>query len=262
MQRSKPWKTVWVVTAGSLLCLILAGLGIYYPPLFSLPGLAAYLPAPAPPEGPTAHYPYLELLKLLTAAVLGIIVVAVHRKTRRDKPQSSSLEHAQVLLCVSGAIIMVIIGNSLARAFGIAGGASIVRFRTPVEDPKDAIVLFLLLSIGMACGLAAFGFAIGAAAFLCALLFVLDRMAERRPREMTLELVAAGSVFPIDHVQRVFAKHYVGFEQREVHHGDRAVVRYQVALEPETSLETLSRALIGEADTLQSVSWVRPKKRA
>jgi uncharacterized membrane protein YhiD involved in acid resistance len=107
---------------------------------------------------------------------------------------------------------MIIIGNSLARAFGIAGGASIVRFRTPVDDPKDAMVLFLLLGIGMACGLAAFGVAILSAVFLCVLLVVLARMTEMAAREMTLEIVAAGPEFPTDRVQSVFAERAVAFE--------------------------------------------------
>ena len=62
------------------------------------------------------------------------------------------MEQAQTLLCVSGAMMMIIIGNSLARAFGIAGAASIIRFRTPVDDPKDVTILFLLMGLGMSVG--------------------------------------------------------------------------------------------------------------
>ena len=65
------------------------------------------------------------------------------------------MEQAQTLLCVSGAMMMIIIGNSLARAFGIAGAASIIRFRTPVDDPKDVTILFLLMGLGMSSGLGA-----------------------------------------------------------------------------------------------------------
>ena len=56
-------------------------------------------------------------------------------------------------------MMMIIIGNSLARAFGIAGAAGIVRFRTPVDDPKDVTILFLLMGLGMATGLGAFAVA-------------------------------------------------------------------------------------------------------
>src|SRR5258707_1310626 len=79
----------------------------------------------------------LALMKLLVATGIGLLVTAVHRPTLRERPMNRSMEHAQTLLCVSGAMVMIIIGNSIARAFGIAGAATIIRFRTPVDDPKD-----------------------------------------------------------------------------------------------------------------------------
>ena len=240
---------------------ILIVVGVQWPQLFNLPGVGAYLTPPPSPDGAPVHYPYVELLKLIVAALLGIIVSAVHRRTRMGKPQSSSLEHAQILLCISGAIIMIIIGNSLARAFGIAGGASIVRFRTPVDDPKDAMVLFLLLGVGMACGLASFGLAILASLFLCGMLVVLSKMEETTTREMMIELVSATRDFPSDRVQDVLKERTVAFEQREVSQGETMTVRYVVLLEPYASFEELCSELItGTKQAIKSVSWVKPKK--
>jgi hypothetical protein len=101
--------------------------------------------------------PFIELSKMIAAALIGALVTAIHHPVGRDRPKS--LEQAQTLLCVSGAVMMIIIGNSLARAFGIAGAAGIVRFRTPVDDPKDVTILFLLMGLGMATGLGAFAVA-------------------------------------------------------------------------------------------------------
>jgi len=259
---STAWQTRKVVLVGIAICLTLILIGARWPQLLQIPGIAKYLNTNTSAEAPV-HYPYLELLKLMISALLGIIVTRVHRHTREGKPQSSSLEHAQILLCISGAIIMIIIGNSLARAFGIAGGASIVRFRTPVDDPKDAMVLFLLLGIGMACGLAAFGLAILAAAFLCVLLLVLHRMEESTTREMMIEMVSAGSDFPTHHVQNVFSQRTIAFEQREVARGDSTTMRYRVLLEPTTTLEELSNDLMeGSRHAIKSVSWVKAKKNA
>jgi hypothetical protein len=235
--------------------------GVRWPQLFNLPGVGHYLTPPTAPDGPPVHYPYVEFLKLIVAALLGIVVSAVHRQTRRGLPQSSSLEHAQILLCISGAIIMIIIGNSLARAFGIAGGASIVRFRTPVDDPKDAMVLFLLLGVGMACGLASFGLAILASLFLCGMLLVLSKMEETTTREMMIELVSATRDFPSMDVQTVLKQRTAAFEQREVTAGESMTVRYSVLLDPYTTFEDLCSELIaGTRQEIKSVSWVRPKK--
>src|SRR5688572_20360327 len=172
----------------------------------------------------------VELLKLVFAGVIGAVVSAVHRRYPGDKPISRSLAQAQILLCVAGALMMIIIGNSLARALGIAGGATIIRFRTPVEDPKDTTVLFLLLGLGMASGLGSFAVAGLGAAFLCLCLVLLDFVGERKPRSMILEMVARGDVFPSEYVNRLLAAYQIRYEPREVEHGKKATLRYHCTL--------------------------------
>src|SRR5207245_3818586 len=158
--------------------------------------------------------PFIELSKLIAAALIGALVTAVHQPTSRDRPKS--LEQAQTLLCVSGAVMMIIIGNSLARAFGIAGAASIIRFRTPVDDPKDVTVLFLLMGLGMSIGLGAFAVAGLGTAFLCVALVALDRMSTQRAPVMSVEILASGRQFPTTHVEGVFARNQIVFEPREI----------------------------------------------
>src|SRR6185436_13017511 len=116
-------------------------------------GIGALATAESSPARWTS--PFFELAKLVVAAVVGMLVTLVQRRYRSDRAPNPTLEQAQVLLCVSGALMMIIIGSSLARAFGIAGAASIIRFRTPVEDARDITVLFLLMGLGMAAGLGA-----------------------------------------------------------------------------------------------------------
>ena len=106
-----------------------------------------------------------------------------------------------MLLCVSGALMMIIIGNSLARAFGIAGAASIIRFRTPVDDPKDVTILFLLMGLGMSTGLGAFAVAGLGTAFLCLTLVALEVMAKQQTRLMSVEIVADRPHVPV-HARR------------------------------------------------------------
>ena len=44
----------------------------------------------------------------------------------------------QIILAVVGAVIMLVVGASLARAFGIVGAANLIRYRSKIDDPKDA----------------------------------------------------------------------------------------------------------------------------
>lgn len=213
-------------------------------------------------EGPLRwESPLFELAKLGVAAVVGMLVTIVQRYYRADRHVNPTLEQAQVLLCVSGALMMIIIAGSLARAFGIAGAASIIRFRTPVEDPRDITVLFLLMGLGMAAGLGGFAVAGLGTLFLCAMFPILNMFAAERPRTMLVEIVAEDREFPFDHVHRVFAVNHVVFEPREVSQGDEATIRYLTTLAPHDSLEDLSSQLLaGGQAGIKNVSWSPPKR--
>jgi hypothetical protein len=193
--------------------------------------------------------------------VIGMLVTLVQRYSRADRTSNPTLEQAQVLLCVAGALMMIIIGSSLPRAFGIAGAASIIRFRTPVEDARDITVLFIMMGLGMAAGLGGFAVAGLGTVFLCAMFPLLNLFSSEKPRQMLVEIVSEGRDFPLNHVQKVFALNHVVFEPREIEQGDEATVRYLTTLGPNDSLEDLSQQLMdGGKAGLKNVSWSPPKR--
>jgi anti-anti-sigma factor len=256
-----PWHTVRVLLLGAVLCTVLVWIGMRWP--LQLAGIEtvteATLRQDAASSSPVSRRPFVELSKLIAAALIGALVTAIHQPVSRDRPRS--LEQAQILLCVSGAVMMIIIGNSLARAFGIAGAAGIVRFRTPVDDPKDVTILFLLMGLGMATGLGAFAVAGLATAFLCIALLVLERMETQRTRLMSVEMSAPGRQFPTRHVEAVFVRNSVVFEPREISQRKNDItVKYQAWLDPRTSLDDLSAQLMAEGGGVDSVSWDQVKR--
>lgn len=254
-RRQVPWRSVTIAGAGAVLCAVLVWSGFQWPAVSEISEAA--LPSAS---GPVGVNPFAELAKLLAAALIGMLVTAIHAPEVADKPLGRSMQHAQILLCVSGAMMMIIIGGSLARAFGIAGAASIIRFRTPVEDPKDVTIIFLLMALGMACGLGAFAVAGLSTAFLCLFLIYLDQSGGRRPRALSIEIVAEGREFPADHVQTVFARNRVVFEAREVSQGKETVTTYHALVDPNLSLEDLGAQLMAGGGGVKSVSWEIPKK--
>ena len=202
-----------------------------------------------------------EGASLLAAAAIGILVVAVQRWTRREHPLTRSMEQAHVLLCLAGALTMLIVGDSLPRAFGIAGAAAIVRFRTPVEDPRDITVLFLLMALGMSAGLGLVSVAAVGTLFVCACLLLLRHSQSEPPRSMKVALVAEGRQFPSTHVSKVFAAHQIAVEPLEFSHGAHAAVRYRAFMDRETSLDEVSAQLLdGGTVGITSVSWEASKK--
>jgi hypothetical protein len=253
---------VWLVLSGMLLVASLVAvewrLGAAWPAL-DLENLLTGS-APATTAASSSAHPLVELFKLVAAALMGGLVTAVQRHVRTDRAQNRAMEQAQVLLCISGAMMMIIIGNSLARAFGIAGAASIIRFRTPVDDPRDVTILFLLMGLGMSVGLGAFAVAGFGTMFLCLCLVCLTHWGGDE-RCMKVALVADGGQFPSDHVQSVFAQHRIALEPLDVLHGDTTTIRYRARFGHDASLEDVSAALLNGGGTgLKSVSWESFKK--
>ena len=261
-----PWDRIWAGIAVAMVGLALVGLGITYPDLglSSDPGTPGILQRADQAAGGVAFdHPLFELAKLVAAAVIGMLVTIVHRQYRvgAERQSNPTMDQAQVLLCVSGAMMMIIIGNNLARAFGIAGAASIIRFRTPVEDARDITILFLLMGLGMAAGLGALAVAGLGTLFLCALIPILNLFSSERPRTMLVEIVAEERDFPMAHVHHVFAVNDILFEPREVSQGDEATAKYLTTLRPTDSLEDLSAQLMGDGKKgIKNVSWSPPKR--
>jgi hypothetical protein len=197
------------------------------------------------------------LVRIALAAAIGLSVTVVHKRVR-GRTVGYSLARAQTLLCVAGALTMTLIDNSVARAFGIAGAASIVRFRTPVDDPTDATVLFLLMALGMASGVGAVGLSLVGAVAVCLLLLAFGTLAPEPPRRrhVTIDLVAAGHEFPRAHVERIFAAYGVVAEPAEWSQDTATRVRYRAAVDETLSLEDLGADLMSRGEAaLQSVAW-------
>jgi anti-anti-sigma factor len=255
-----PWAAMRAAAGGTALCVGLVWAGLRWPAELSGVGQAVTSAFSGEAATPISTHPFIELGKLVAAALIGILVTAVHQPSAKERTNTRSMEHAQMLLCVSGALMMIIIGNSLARAFGIAGAASIIRFRTPVDDPKDVTILFLLMGLGMSAGLGAFAVAGLGTAFLCITLVLLDLMVKQQTRVMSVEMTAAGRTFPSTRVEEIFARNQIVFEPREIAQADKVTVKYHAWLDPRVSLDDLSAQLMRDVADLKAVAWEHPKR--
>ena len=92
-------------------------------------------------------------LSLLLAFGLAQLVSAVYVWTFRGMSYSQGLVHAIVIGSVIACMLMLAVGNSIAAGIGIAGGLSIIRFRTALRDPRDMMFVFAALAAGIASGL-------------------------------------------------------------------------------------------------------------
>ncbi len=92
-------------------------------------------------------------LRLLISAVYGGLVAAIYRWSHgRNRPDAIVLVSTLMLLSVLIAMVSMVIGESVARAFSLVGALSIVRFRTVVEDTRDTAFVIFAVIVGMAAG--------------------------------------------------------------------------------------------------------------
>ena len=89
---------------------------------------------------------------LILALVCGLIIALVYRFIYKGPSYSVSYVNSLVMLTLITSIVILVIGNNLARAFGLVGAMSIIRFRTAVRDVQDIVFIFFALTIGMAAG--------------------------------------------------------------------------------------------------------------
>jgi uncharacterized membrane protein YhiD involved in acid resistance len=92
------------------------------------------------------------LRNLLLALLCGLLIAVFYVAVTGRYNQSRQFLNALVVLAMITAIVIMVIGNNLARAFGLVGAMSIIRFRTAVKDVQDIVFIFFSLAIGMAAG--------------------------------------------------------------------------------------------------------------
>lgn len=92
------------------------------------------------------------VLGLLATFLLSQVIAWVYLRTHRGVTYSASFARSLVVLSLIVALVMMVIGSSIARAFGLFGALALIRFRTPVKDANDTVFLFLAVAIGIAVG--------------------------------------------------------------------------------------------------------------
>ncbi|MBI9070360.1 MAG: DUF4956 domain-containing protein [Melioribacteraceae bacterium] len=92
------------------------------------------------------------LANIVVSFICGVIISLFYRWSYKGPGYSISFLNSIVVLSMITSVVIMVIGNNLARAFGLVGAMSIIRFRTAVKDTIDIVFIFFSLSIGMAAG--------------------------------------------------------------------------------------------------------------
>ena len=142
----------------------------------------------------------LDLSKVLiiitSSLIFGILVSLLYQFINKGNTYAKSYLLTMVMLPAIIAVVIMLIGDNVARAFSLAGAFTLVRYRSIPGDPGDLCYLFLSLAIGLACGLGYIGygfiFFILLSVFLIALKYL--KFGENKPTHMTLKITVPESL--------------------------------------------------------------------
>ena len=161
---------------------------------------------------------------------------------------------------VAGAMMMVV-GDSAARAFGIFAAASLVRFRTNIRDPKEITVLLICLGVGLAAGVGRWDMAVILTLFVLLALAILEFFEQSQVFRSMEVCVETRNVDQTNEVlKRVFAQHKFDTELREFNRQDEkdpiGKIVYLVNLNTIISTSHLSEEILSaDRDNIDSVEW-------
>lgn len=200
-------------------------------------------------------------LRFALAAFLAAVLAFRPRRGVAVSRRNPYVGQTQILMAVVASAMMMVVGDSAARAFGIFAAASLVRFRTNIRDPKEITVLLVCLGVGLAAGVGRWDMAIILSLFVLLSLAVLEYFEQSqvfRSMEVSVQTKNVENTHEI--LKRIFRKHKFDMELRELDRQDEedplGKIVYLVNMNNAVSTDRLSNEIIAaDKDNIDSVEW-------
>jgi len=168
--------------------------------------------------------------------------------TYRGISYSQSYVHTLIIMSMVVAVIMLIIGSNIARAFSLVGALSIIRFRNAMKETRDVGFIFLAMAIGMACGTRFYLVAVISTLIICGLIWALYRfdLFAKETTERLLKVRLPGdipyeTVFDAPFAQYLRRSNLVALET--VQAGTLLELVYSVEMKPGSDAQAFLNAL-------------------
>jgi hypothetical protein len=184
--------------------------------------------------------------------------LALRPRRRGTPPRQPTVIQTQIILAVIGALVMLVVGSSLARAFGIVGAAGLVRYRAKVDNTKDAGVMLSTLTIGLAAGVGLWLLALFGTAFIIAVLWAIESFEPKATRVLMLKVKTKDPTGLKGQIEQLLRRHHATFEVRTVAQEE---LQFEVMWPFERHTDRISEAILGlNAQDETEVEWEEKKK--
>jgi uncharacterized membrane protein YhiD involved in acid resistance len=198
------------------------------------------------------------LVRLPIAAGLASVLALRPRRRGTPKRQAPVIQ-TQIILAIVGAVVMLVVGASLARAFGIVGAAGLVRYRAKIEDPKDAGVMLSTLAVGLAAGVGLYLLALFATVFILVVLWIVESFEPQATQAFELKIKAKDPAALKPPLDKLLTRYRFGFELREI---SKDELQYEVKLPLERKTDKISENIMKLApENVTGVEWDQKKDK-
>ena len=124
---------------------------------------------------PTLSLSLIDFFKIIGVSVACALLVSVtYIISRRKTGYRPSVISTVMMLVPAVSLIMLVVGDSAARAISIGGGIAFIRYRTTFEDSRDLTHILVALAAGIACGTGLVGLALWSVAIICVISLLLS----------------------------------------------------------------------------------------
>ncbi len=124
----------------------------------------------------TGEFSILDItIAISLSFVLSAFIGWIYKTTHRSTSYTQSFVFTLVLNGMVVALVMMIVGSNIARAFSLVGALSIIRFRNAVKETRDVGFIFFTMAIGMATGTKFYLLAIIAAVVISLIILMMTR---------------------------------------------------------------------------------------
>lgn len=218
----------------------------------------------APPESWTVVIPRI-IVRLALAALLVAALAFRPRRGVPSLPRNPYVAQTQILLAVVASALMMIVGDSAARAFGIFAAASLVRFRTNIRDPKEVTVLLISLAVGLATGVGRWELALTLAVFVFPLLWVLEHYELGQVvRPILVTVKTRDTVRTQETLIQLFRRHRFNAELRQLDPSDVeepvGCIVYFLNMNLNVSTDALSEEIMSsDPQHIEGIEWEQTK---
>lgn len=179
------------------------------------------------------------VLTVLSAAVLGMIISLTYMYIHKKTGYLSGFVLTLVIVPTTVALIIMLIGSNVARAFSLAGALSLIRYRSEQGNPKDIAYIFFSLAIGLACGIGFVGYAFLFTVIICLIMIILDKchFGEQKNNAMKLAIYVPENLNykgAFDDILKEYTTDFTLQKVKTTEFGSMFILVYQIHVSEET----------------------------